>query len=289
MARIVLFIMINLLVGLGFADDSSADLAQIRESGVLRHLGVPYSNFVSGDGDGLDVDILKMYASELGVKYEHVPTSWETVIADLSGKRFLLKGDMVEIIGEVPIKGDIIGNGFTILPWRREVINFSIPYFPSAVWVLAAAGSSLKPINPGNDPAGDVALTKELLIGKHILGIKDTCLDPVFYDLKGATAQYREGLQLNDLPGAIMKGDYEITMQDAPDALLVLANNPGKIKVLGPITEHQFMAFGISKDSPELLKSFDQFLTKLKDSGKLREMIVKYYPRILDYFPNAGN
>ena len=263
-----------------------ADLAEIKSSGVLRHLGVPYSKFVSGDGDGLDVDILKLYSSEIGVKYEHIPTTWETVVGDLSGKKFTLKGDKVEINGKTDVKGDIVGNGLTVLPWRQEIINFSTPYFPSAVWVLASADSDLKPIQPESDPAKDIAKTKKLLSGKQILGIRDTCLDPMVYDLENCTPVYKEGLQLNDLPAALIKGEYEITLQDAPDALLVLVKNPGKIKVLGPITEPQFMAFGISKDSPELLDSFNSFLKRLKENGKLREMITKYYPHVFDHFPD---
>lgn len=263
-----------------------ADLAEIKSSGVLRHLGVPYSKFVSGDGDGLDVDILKLYSSEIGVKYEHIPTTWETVVGDLSGKKFTLKGDKVAIDGKTDVKGDIVGNGFTVLPWRQEIINFSTPYFPSAVWVLASADSDLKPIQPENDPAKDIAKTKKLLSGKQILGIRDTCLDPMVYDLENCKPVYKEGLQLNDLPAALIKGEYEITLQDAPDALLVLVKNPGKIKVLGPITEPQLMAFGISKDSPELLDSFNSFLGRLKENGKLREIITKYYPHVFDHFPD---
>lgn len=265
---------------------ASADLAEIKASGVLRHLGVPYSNFVSGDGDGLDVDVLKLYASHMGVKYLHIPTAWENVIGDLSGKKFLVKGDNVEITGATDIKGDIIGNGLTILAWRNGIIDFSIPYFPSAVWVLAKADSDLNPIQPSGDPIKDVLLTKQLLSGRQILGIKDTCLDPAEYGIMDCRPAYKEGLQLNDLPAAIIKGEYEITLQDAPDALLVLAKNPGKIKVLGPITEPQLMAFGISKDSPQLLDSFNAFLKGLKEDGRLRQLIIKYYPHVFDHFPN---
>ena len=48
----------------------AADLAEIRQRGVLRHLGVPYANFVSGFGDGLDVELLKGFAANIGVRYE---------------------------------------------------------------------------------------------------------------------------------------------------------------------------------------------------------------------------
>ncbi len=286
MLRILLTFVVLFEVLAATASIVKADLAEIKASGVLRHLGVPYSNFVTGDGDGLDVDIIKLYASEIGVKYQHVPTSWENVVGDLSGKKYALNGDKVEITGERKVKGDIVGNGFTVLPWREEIINFSTPYFPSAVWVLANAGSDLNPISPSGDSIKDISQTKQLLVGRQILGIRNTCLDPVEYDVKNCKPVYKEGLQLNDLPAAVIKGEYEITLQDAPDALLVLVKNPGKVKVLGPLTEPQLMAFGISKDSPELLDSFNSFLQRLRNDGRLRELIIKYYPHVFDHFPN---
>ena len=288
MFKIVLTVIMTLVMGWLATPEIHADLREIKESGVLRHLGVPYSNFVTGDGDGLDVEILKMYSSEIGVRYEHIPTSWETVISDLSGKRIIPKGDDLEIVGETQVKGDIVGNGLTVLPWRRKVILFSDPYFPTAIWVLARADSSLNPIAPSGDHQKDVALTKDLLVGREILGIRETCLDPDLYNLQECSSIYKEGLQLNDLPAAIVKGDCELVLQDAPDALLALSKYPAKVKVIGAITEQQFMAFGISKDSPNFLESFNNFLKKLRDNGTLRELIIKYYPLTTNFFPNVG-
>jgi ABC-type amino acid transport substrate-binding protein len=288
MFRIVLTAIVTLVMGWFATLEIHADLSHIQKTGVLRHLGVPYSNFVTGDGDGLDVEILRMYSSEIGVRYEHVSSSWGTVISDLSGKKLIPKGDDVEIVGETQVKGDIIGNGLTVLPWRRKVIHFSDPYFPTAVWVVARADSALNPIAPSGDNKKDVVMTKNLLVGRQILGIRETCLDPDLYNLQECSSIYKEGLQLNDLPAAIVKGDCELTLQDAPDALLALSKYPTKVKVIGAITEQQFMAFGVSKDSPELLESFNNFLRKLRDDGTLRELIIKYYPLTTNYFPNAG-
>ncbi|MBI5249285.1 MAG: hypothetical protein HY912_07305 [Desulfomonile tiedjei] len=89
---------------------SMADLKQIKERGVIKHLGVPYAHFVTGSGDGLDVEIVKLYAKEIGVAYEYVQSSWATVISDVSGKKVLPQGDDVDIIGEAQINGEIIGN-----------------------------------------------------------------------------------------------------------------------------------------------------------------------------------
>ena len=51
---------------------NAQDLAEIRERGVLRHLGVPYARFITGNGDGLDVEIIQLFARHIGVRYEFV-------------------------------------------------------------------------------------------------------------------------------------------------------------------------------------------------------------------------
>jgi ABC-type amino acid transport substrate-binding protein len=264
----------------------SADLKEIKERGVIRHLGVPYARFVTGDGDGLDVAIIQQYAKHIGINYQYVKASWDSVIGDLSGQKVVPKGDEVEISGKAEIKGDIIGNGLTVLPWREKIINFSTPYIPTAVWVLSRADSDLVPIRASGNVQEDVAASKALLKGKKVLGVPNTCVDPALYGLPDTTPVYLKGGGLNDLAPAVVKGDCELTILDVPDCLVALMTYPGQIKVLGTITDGQEMAFGMSKDSPDLLASFNGFLKKLSDEGKLSELILRYYPNMKDYFPN---
>lgn len=282
-AGTIFFLSCTMVVSLAMAD-----LKEIKERGEIRHLGVPYANFVTGDGEGLDVEILKLYAAEIGVTYKFVKSSWGTVISDLSGKKVIPKGEDVEFVGESDVKGDIIGNGLTVLAWRGKVINFSQPYFPTAIWVVTRNDSDLRPIMPSGDIKKDIAATKQLLVGKQVLAIRNTCLDPVLYDLKGTTPFYKEGIDLNDLAAVVIKGDAALCILDVPDTLVALEKYPRMIKVLGTITEKQEMAFGISKNSPELSSSFNSFLAKLKKTGKLTELMVRYYPLIRQYFPTAG-
>ncbi len=266
-----------------------ADLKEIKKAGVIRHLGIPYANFVTGHGDGLDVEIIRLYAQELGVAYEYAQSSWETVISDLSGKRAIPKGEDVEIIGESEVRGDIIGNGLTVLPWREKLISFSSPYFPTAIWVVARVDSELRPIIPTGDLKKDLAATRLLLKGRRMLGIPNTCLDPVLYDLEGVEPIYKEGVSLNDVAPALIARESEVSILDVPDSLVALAKYPDKIKVLGVITERQSMAFGIAKDSPQLLASFNAFLEKLEKNGILKKLIFRYYPGIEYYFPEMAN
>lgn len=280
--RVILPALLSLcLLGSAFA----ADLKEIKERGVLRHLGIPYANFVTGSGDGLDVELVKLFAQHLGVRYEYVESSWESVIGDLTGKRVRAKGGDVEVIGEVPIKGDIIANGFTILPWRSKVVDFSTPTFPNQIWLVAKADSPLKPIVPHDDIEKDIKSVRGLLQNRNLLGKLNTCLDPTLYHLKDTGAKVRlfPG-SLNDLAPAVIQGEAELTLLDVPDALVALEKFPGKIKILGPITEEQYMGCGFAKSSPELREAFNQFFAEIKENGTYLALVKHYYPKVLSYY-----
>ena len=47
----------------------AADLDEIRARGELRHLGIRYANFVTGSGDGFDVELMRGFAAHIGVRY----------------------------------------------------------------------------------------------------------------------------------------------------------------------------------------------------------------------------
>jgi hypothetical protein len=68
----------------------AGDLPEIRQRGVLRHLGIPYAHFVRNTTkglDGLDVELMQLFAAHLGVEYQWVQTSWSEVFGDLTGQK----------------------------------------------------------------------------------------------------------------------------------------------------------------------------------------------------------
>jgi len=265
---------------------SGADLPEIKKRGVLRHLGVPYANFVTGSGDGMDVELVKGFAAHLGVRYEYVKTSWENVIGDLTGKKVKPKGSDVTILGKVPVKGDVIANGLTKLPWRQKVVNYSNPTFPTQVWLVARADSTMKPIKPAGDIDKDIVQVKELLKDRYVLGKAKTCLDPSLYRFKetGARVKLFSG-NLNELAPAVIKGEAEATILDVPDALIALEKWPGQIKVIGPISSMQEMGAAFATTSPILREAFNRFLKKCKADGTYQRLVKKYYPGVFMYYP----
>ena len=277
-----------LAIGLSLqAGARAADpLAQIKERGVLRHLGIPYANFVTGMGDGMDVELAKMFAAHLGVRYEYVPSSWDTVISDLSGKVVKVVDGKVEIVSECKPKGDMVASGLTILPWRKEVVDFSEPTFPTQVWLLAPSESGVKPIKPSGRLETDIIAVKKLMTGHTVLGKLKCCLDPSLYKLSetGANIRLFDG-NLNELAPAIIQGEAELTLLDVADVLIALRKWPGRIKVIGPICQPQEMGCAFAKDAGELRAEFNRFLNRCYRDGTYERLLRKYYPAIVNYYP----
>ncbi len=278
--------LILFLVAVFLGTALAGDLPDVKKRGVLRHLGIPYANFVTGSGDGLDVELMKLFAKHLNVKYAYVKTDWDYVMGDLTGKKVIVKGEEVEFTQDMPIKGDVIACGMTWLPWRQKVVDYSLPTFPTQVWLVARADSPLKPIVPSRDLAKDITVVREKLKGHAVLGKANTCLDPKLNRLEetGADVKVFKG-GLNELAPAIINGEAETTILDVPDALIALEKWPGKVKVIGPVSPVQEMGCGFAKTSPSLRQAFNDFYKKLRKDGTYRHLVEQYYPAVFAHYP----
>jgi len=276
------------------------DLQDIKKQGVLRHIGVPYANFVSyikkDDFEllsGLDVELVKGFAESLGVEYQYVPAKWNNAIGKLTGQHAQFKNNQTIFGDECAVEGDIIANGVTILDWRTELADFSNDYFPSAVWLVARADSDLQPINPTNSIDKDIKKVKQLINGRDVLAMEHSCLDPNLYNLYSTGANIilpAIERRLNEMVPAILNKDAESTLLDVADTLIALEKWPGEIKVIGPVSQEQRMGAVFRKNSPALRKAFNQYLDDIKKDGTYLQLVEKHYPSVSyfygDYFNN---
>ena len=266
----------------GVLSANAQDLAEIRERGVLRHLGVPYARFITGNDDGLDVEIIQLFAQHIGVRYEFVASEWNHLFQDLLGQ--------AATTGQHPVRGDLIATGLTILPTRQKLIDFSVPTFPSAVWLTARADSKIKPIKPSGDLVTDIKATKAQMKEGSTLVSENSCIDPRNYDLQGkgyrlVYLDMRANLILNDVIPAMLKGESDMALLDVPDLIVGMEKWPAQIKVIGPISEVQEMAVGFRKNSPALRGAFNEFFSGLLKDGTYMKLVNKYFRAAPRYFP----
>jgi ABC-type amino acid transport substrate-binding protein len=266
----------------------AGDLPAVKASGVLLHLGIPYANFVTSDGKGLDAELMRLFADHLGVRYQYVPTNWEDAIADLTGKKYRIGESDARPAGETPRRGDVLANGFTILPVRKEMVDFSCPTFPSQIWLVARSDSLVGPIRPNGNVEQDVLVVRSLLTEHKVMGKPNTCLDPSLYSLTetGATVVNFSG-EIDQMVPALMNGDAEFSLLDMPTALIALEKWPGSIKIIGPLSPPQAMGCAFAKDTPLLRDAFNNFFSQILLDGTYLKLMDKYYPSLSRYYPEA--
>jgi ABC-type amino acid transport substrate-binding protein len=286
--RFVLGSLSGAMACLFVASSWAADLAEIKKRGEIRHIGIRYANFVTGAGDGFDVELMQGFAKRIGVSYKLVYSDFYSVIRDLLGKDALRKNGEVALTGDYPIKGDVISSGFTILPWREAVLLYSDPTLPSQVLLVAPAESDLKPIEGSADLEADIAETRKAIGSRSVLVMERTCLDPANYDLVNVGIDlkaYNKSSNLNEMVPAMLNREAELTLLDVPDAILDLRKWAGRIKILGPISGPQMLATAFPKDATALRDEFNAYLRDLKASGAYDRLVNKYYPGIRRFFP----
>ena len=275
------------------------DLDDIKKQGVLRHIGVPYANFVSyiktddfQSLSGLDVELVKGFAESLGVEYQFVPAKWSNAIGKLTGQHAQFKNNEIIFGDESIIQGDIIANGATILDWRTKLADFSDDYFPSAVWLIARADSDLQPIIPSSSINQDIINVKQLIKGKDVLAMEHSCLDPNLYDLYNTEANIilpNRELLLSEMVPAVLEKYAETTLLDVADSLIALEKWPTEIKVIGPISQRQKMGAIFREGSPELRQAFNQYLADIKHDGSYLQLVEKHYPSAPYFYQDYFN
>jgi len=269
------------------AADPSGDLEGVKKRGVLRHLGIPYAGFVTGSGDGLDVELVRLFAERLGVRYEFVETDWPTALPDLTGRQVSSKQADLARAPATPVRGDLLATGLTILPWRERVADFSTPVFPTQVWVVARADSPVQPIRPSGSIERDIGAVKAILAHRSLLGVSATCLDPSLYQIEATQAQVvLKKVRLDEVAPVLINGEGELALLDVADAMIALQKWPGRLKVIGPISVRQQMGVAFRKDSPRLREAFDAFLADVRHDGTYQRLVRKYFPEAPTYFPD---
>ncbi|MCT4628113.1 transporter substrate-binding domain-containing protein [Halodesulfovibrio sp.] len=261
----------------------SITLSEIRARGELRHLGVPYARFADNNADGLDCLLIRRFAEHLGVKYTFISTNWENAISDLTGINPYSPDQSLAVR---PPKGDLLANGFTILPQRERFVLFSHPTFTAQVWLLAKANADIQPISPTGNIQADIEKTVAKTIGKTVYGIEKICIDVNLFPSLRQAAGSAENIPLHTFhqPLSFVTSEYNIFLMESPSALMALGSWPYTFKIIGPVAKPQNMGVAFAKDSAELRDEFNRFFEQFWKSGEYQKLVNCYFPNSFIYF-----
>ncbi|KRP95164.1 ABC transporter substrate-binding protein [Bradyrhizobium pachyrhizi] len=114
------------------AQQTQSRLYEITKSGVLRvciwpmYYSISFRNPDSGQLEGIDIDLSKELAKDMGVKLDYVETSFGSFIADLQANKCDL---------------GMFGVGATMK--RAQAVAFSDPYLTSGVYAVVRKGGPI--------------------------------------------------------------------------------------------------------------------------------------------------
>ncbi|MGA2297035.1 MAG: ABC transporter substrate-binding protein/permease [FCB group bacterium] len=192
---------------------------------------------------GFEVDLIGAISKELGMKSQHVQNEWDGLIPGLERYDY-----------ECAI------NGIEITEDRAEVVNFSIPYYITFEQLVVRRSTT--GVNTLSDLEGKPVGTLNSSLAERILKAKGG-IDVRGYDDEDKS--YKD-LEL---------GRIEAVLIDEPVVKYYAGWNP-QLKLVGqPIGE---ISYGIAfrKNDTILLNKVNSIILKLKNNGKLREILERW-------------
>jgi polar amino acid transport system substrate-binding protein len=200
---------------------------------------------------GLDIDLAKVLADELGVSAEFTNTGFDGIIGSLETERF-----------------DILMSAMTVTEERQKEIDF-IPYFDAGTDILVAEGNP-KNVKSIEDLSG-------LTVGVQIATIQVDQLQAANDALKAANKPEINVLTFDQNPLAVeqlINGRADAVIADSP----VVANDArlseGKLEPLGLAVEAAPYGIGVRKGSSELKAAIEEALQKLIANGKYKAILI---------------
>ena len=238
------------------SDDAAADATdapasgsgavdRIKEAGelvMLTNAAFPPFEYLGADNQpaGVDVDIAKAVADELGVKLTVVDMDFDGIVAAIQTG-----------------KGDLGVAGMTATDERRKAVDFSVNYVDAAqVIIVPKEGSTVQ--------------SAEDLAGKDVGVQSGTTGDLYVTDEVGANVfRYKTGA---DAAIELANGKLAAVVLDEMPAKEIVAGNDKLMVLDTPLTEEQY-AIAIAKGNDDLKAVVDSVVTKLLEEGKIDQWI----------------
>lgn len=232
----LLFICLIVMVGCGKKDDNK--LVMVTEAGFA-----PYEYYENGEIVGVDVDIVKEIAKELGK---------ELVIKDIA---------FDSIINEVRTgKADIGAAGISYSDERAKKVDFSINYSVSKQVVIVKNDSFINSINDINDKK----------IAVQLGSVADTYVTENYKNAE-IVRQKKYLAAIEDLK----VGKVDLVVMDELPAKEIIEKNSG-IKILdGELTSDSYGMI-VKKGNTELLETVNKVLNRLSSDGSIDNFIIKH-------------
>ena len=212
----------------------------------------PYEYMKGNEVVGIDIDISKAIAEELGMELEVKNMDFDGALAEAAS-------------GKV----DFVAAAVSVTDERKEVMNFSIDYVDSTeVIVVNKETSMVESTGDEIDPAvldGKIVAVQQGNIADVFVTDKDNC----------APAEVKRYKQFSQAAEDLKNNKVDCIVMDKFPAEELVKQNDSLVILDGILFEDKY-AIGVSKDNEELLNKINEVIEKLIAEGKIEEFTANH-------------
>ena len=211
------------------------------KTGIVSDLGMPFTILQNGRLAGFDIELDNRFAAYLNKEYAPVDMPFGSLIAAISTQKI-----------------DLITASMMITEERKKQINFSEPYFESAVSVIAKKKNIVQ--------ASTAKYTKLDDIADKRIGIFTGTVHDAFISKKYPAAEIFRFESTADMMLSVKSGKIDAAMFDLTTARILLKHNP-ELGLLSDDVLNMPLGVGFNKGNPALLAEFNKYLKDIRQDG----------------------
>ncbi|MBR6682514.1 MAG: transporter substrate-binding domain-containing protein [Clostridia bacterium] len=226
----------------------------------------PFEYLADGKAVGVDMDISKAIADELGVELVIENVKFDTIISSVQSG-----------------KASMGAAGITVTDERKESVDFSISYTTSTQYVILPKDATFNNINDlsGMKIGVQLGTTGDFIISDEVNGYKDDDGKDVKGVLQDTGAEVITYNNANLAAEALKSGKIQAVVIDKLPAELIAKNSGDTLQAVKLVYEDgsdtaESYAICVAKDNKSLLEVVDKVIQKLLDEGKIDEFIVNH-------------
>ena len=229
-------------------DETSAEAAKDAAGGrLIMATNAEFPPYEYHDGDavvGIDAEIAKAIADELGMELEIEDIAFDSIIPEI-----------------VSGKADMGLAGMTVTEDRMQSVDFSNTYAKASQKIIVTEDSEIA--SPDD--------LKGVIVGVQLGTTGDIYVSDLEAD--GTTVErYSKGFEAVQ---ALSQGKIDAVVIDGEPAKTFVAETQG-LKILDESFTDEEYAIAVKKGNTELLEKINGALKTLKDNGTLDEIVAKY-------------
>ncbi|HBT50754.1 MAG TPA: basic amino acid ABC transporter substrate-binding protein [Petrotoga sp.] len=209
----------------------------------------PFEYVEGGKFVGFDIDLIKEIGKIYGFDVEIRDISFDSLIPSL-------------MTGNI----DIIVAGMTITEERERVVDFTIPYFSAdqSIMVRKGEGTNLSVLFTKPKIGVQTGTTGDLWITENLI---DTGYLPKANLIRYDTFNFA----VRDL----VNKNLDALILDNPVAQRFTKTDP--VEIVGIIKTNENYGMAVAPGNEDFLNMLNEGITKLQESGKMDELIEKYF------------